>query len=458
MESTRPIDQHRSVIAAARAALEMLGADLHGAFNEELGELLSEVDALVAAGGGVRAEVLLETKRRGIMLEFGKDTRQWVITYAPSLRQAGAGQLAMIVDTLAKRTTITAGCDYDDPRVVFDRAAPIAMIWAHVRTGEVGAPLALAVLKEMDKLDGRIQPEYVETVTMAMLAMGVGHGPAGMRDLKMRLIAEHGLPEEAERAQRRLAKHAFLTSPQPESGDLTRYSMGLTPEQSAILEAALGPLSKPQPNPQTGEPDPRTAGQRRAEALTELCRRMATTDAHHKGGPAESDACLFITLRLEDLQGNAGAGEVIASRAGGTILGMDTLRKISCDADLIPIVLGTDSQVLDHGMTVRLFTRAQRRAIWRRDKTCTYPGCTAPAAWTKVHHIQHWADGGPTNLNNAALLCQRHHTHVHQKRLWADISPTPDDTGTYVTWDLTPGSYDHAARQHGWAQEWTPTG
>ena len=120
----------------------------------------------------------------------------------------------------------------------------------------------------------------------------------------------------------------------------------------------------------------------------------------------------------------------------------ETLRKMCCDADLIPIVLGTETQPLDHGRVVRLFTRAQRRAIWRRDKTCTYPGCGAPGAWTNVHHLHHWADGGRSNLDNAALLCQRHHTYVHTKRLWAEVHDRPDETGRYVHWDLTPGSYD----------------
>ena len=72
----------------------------------------------------------------------------------------------------------------------------------------------------------------------------------------------------------------------------------------------------------------------------------------------------------------------------------------------------------------------------------TRPGCDAPGAWTNVHHVHHWFDGGTTDLDNAALLCQRHHTQVHTKRLWADVRDTPDDSGRYVHWDLTPGSYD----------------
>ncbi|MGB7817667.1 MAG: HNH endonuclease signature motif containing protein, partial [Ornithinibacter sp.] len=97
---------------------------------------------------------------------------------------------------------------------------------------------------------------------------------------------------------------------------------------------------------------------------------------------------------------------------------------------------------LDLGRVVRLFTRAQRRRLWRRDRGCTYPGCTAPAAWSRAHHVRHWADGGLSDIDNAALLCQRHHTTVHTRRLWAEVRERPDDLGRFVVWDLTPGGYD----------------
>jgi hypothetical protein len=52
----------------------------------------------------------------------------------------------------------------------------------------------------------------------------------------------------------------------------------------------------------------------------------------------------------------------------------------------------------------------------------------------------HWADFGPSDLGNAALLCVRHHTIVHQRRLVAVV--VTDADGERVQWDLTHGSYD----------------
>jgi hypothetical protein len=43
----------------------------------------------------------------------------------------------------------------------------------------------------------------------------------------------------------------------------------------------------------------------------------------------------------------------------------------------------------------------------------SFTGCTAPHYWCDAHHVEHWIDGGETDLDNAALLCERHHTKVH---------------------------------------------
>jgi hypothetical protein len=433
------LDQHLEVLVAARESLAALGSALYQAGGDRLGELLRQVDALAAAAGGVRCEIVLDARRRGEIAEAGQTTREWVFEYAPSQRQAGHAQLAGLVDTVVSRTSLGVGqADHD----IFTNAdSPIAMIWRRVTIGEVAPPLALGALNEMDRLKDRLVPDAVPTVTTALLDVGVRFGRPSMSELRVRLLATYGQPDEVENEQRRLRSHAFLSGPQVESGDLTKYTMGLTPEQAAILEAAIGPLAKPQPNPRTGERDLRSTGQRRAQALAEICSQASSADAD-RGAPGESDACVYVTVALETLRQHAGAGEVLGSAATGTLLGAETLRKMCCDAAVIPAVLGAASEQLDYGRVERLFTRRQRRAIWRRDRSCTYPGCGAPAAWTRVHHVHHWADGGPSDIDNAALLCQRHHTYVHDKRLWAEVRGTPDDGGRYVHWDLTPGSYD----------------
>ena len=57
---------------------------------------------------------------------------------------------------------------------------------------------------------------------------------------------------------------------------------------------------------------------------------------------------------------------------------------------------------------------AQRAALALRDRGCTFPNCDRPAGWCDAHHIDHWIDGGPTDLDNLTLLCSRHHHLLHE--------------------------------------------
>lgn len=117
-------------------------------------------------------------------------------------------------------------------------------------------------------------------------------------------------------------------------------------------------------------------------------------------------------------------------------------RRLCCDAEVLPVVLDSESRPTDVGYTKRLATAAQRAAIAIRDGGCTYPGCDAPMAWCIVHHIIHWADGGPTDLSNLAALCPRHHRVVHRRGFTADIAPTA--TGRRIIW-RNPYDWRHAA-------------
>ncbi|MHC6222701.1 HNH endonuclease signature motif containing protein [Arthrobacter sp. MMS24-S77] len=92
-----------------------------------------------------------------------------------------------------------------------------------------------------------------------------------------------------------------------------------------------------------------------------------------------------------------------------------TLRKLACDADIIPVVLGGEGQVLDIGRASRIFPAHIRKAITARDKGCAFPGCTMPAPWCEAHHIEYWSRGGPTSAANGTLLCSHHHHLIHKE-------------------------------------------
>jgi hypothetical protein len=120
-------------------------------------------------------------------------------------------------------------------------------------------------------------------------------------------------------------------------------------------------------------------------------------------------ANLTVTIDLEDLK--AATADAIGNTVYGNGLSAATIRRLACDANVIPIVLGSNSEPLDVGRQERLVTRAMRRALNTRDRGCVV--CGAPPVMCDAHHLTSWVDGGETKLNNLALLCRRHHVDLH---------------------------------------------
>ncbi|SFD93394.1 HNH endonuclease [Blastococcus tunisiensis] len=137
---------------------------------------------------------------------------------------------------------------------------------------------------------------------------------------------------------------------------------------------------------------------------------------------------VIVTIPLADLvdlaalpgAGSTGFGaEISAARA----------RMLACDGNVTRIVIGPEGQPLEAGRTKRVFPPHLRRAVDVRDHHCVFAGCSAPSHWCDVHHLVHWAHGGETDVDNAALLCERHHTKVHHG---FRVERQPD--GRWRTW------------------------
>jgi hypothetical protein len=114
----------------------------------------------------------------------------------------------------------------------------------------------------------------------------------------------------------------------------------------------------------------------------------------------------------------------------GTPLPVDTARRLAGEADIIPVVLNGHGVVLDEGRAKRLATREQRTAIEAMQATCSHPDCTITIDDCRIHHLTPWANGGPTNLDQLAPVCEPHHHLVHEGG-WT-LTMTPDRTATWT--------------------------
>ena len=371
-------------MVAARDAVNGLEAELWRAGSTELEQVMAEADAMAAAGAAARAVVLAEAMSRG---ETGAGAMaltpvQWVRRHAPTTRAGGAGQIVAVAQAFA--------------------VSGYAPVKRAVLSGELPVHSAAVVVSEADKLRPLLVEEAEPTVLEGLIEMAVQHGPRGCRMVRPRILAEYGRDGELQREQDAAKRFVSLSQPRVDEMGLAEYRLTLDPEGRTALEAALGPLSAPKPL--DGERDLRSSDRRRGEALVQLVRRaVAAADM----GPRNTKSQVFVTVDLETLRnGLTGAGETLGGADAGELLAPETVRRLACDAMIIPTVLGSDGEVLDLGQQVRLFTAAQTRRLWLRDRHCTYPGCDMPGQWCDAHHLVHWADGGPSDLSNAALLCE----------------------------------------------------
>ena len=159
--------------------------------------------------------------------------------------------------------------------------------------------------------------------------------------------------------------------------------------------------------------DRRPHAERMGDALVELA-RQALNSGRLPDVRGERPQ-VRVSIDLMALCAERGAAGV----AGGELpfagpIGPETARRLACDAAVVGVYTGPDGLPLDVGRAQRTATAAIRRAVEFRDGHCVFAGCTAPAAWCDVHHVIHWVHGGPTSCENGALVCERHHTAVHE--------------------------------------------
>ncbi len=184
---------------------------------------------------------------------------------------------------------------------------------------------------------------------------------------------------------------------------MTAIRDNLNPETAALWQTVAATLAAPgMSNPdEAARKDTRTPGQRNHDAFTALLRAiLASGDlGSHKGLPAT----LVITTTLKELQ--AATGHAVTG--GGTLLPMREVIKQAATAHHYLRVFDDHTQEpLYLGRAKRLATPAQRLALYARDRGCTFPGCTAPAAWCEAHHDDGWAKGHAlTDITTMSLAC-----------------------------------------------------
>lgn len=190
---------------------------------------------------------------------------------------------------------------------------------------------------------------------------------------------------------------------------LVRWIVTMHPEAAGFLTAAVDARTAPRRQPtfgETGRGDQsewRPMSESRLDALVSIARESLQ---HDHGQIAGTAVTMMVTVSLETLRSGLGTAKIAGIDEP---ISAATARRLAADAEIIPVVLGSESEQLDQGRAQRLPTEAQRRALALRDQGCIWPGCNAPPGWCEVAHIVAWFLGGLTDLENLMLMCPFHH-------------------------------------------------
>ena len=139
---------------------------------------------------------------------------------------------------------------------------------------------------------------------------------------------------------------------------------------------------------------------RQADGLVEVAKHFLTGGSESRTAPNHQVLVHIDETALHD-------------EGGKSDLPVESVRRITCDADLVEVTQDNKGNVLNLGRKHRVVSPQLKKALLARDRSCRFPGCTHEK-YLDAHHVEHWADGGETNLENTLLLCDSHHRLLHE--------------------------------------------
>lgn len=182
----------------------------------------------------------------------------------------------------------------------------------------------------------------------------------------------------------------------------------LGPNSSSQLES---PTLELQPGESPEAARERIKARAVLQFILDSIRFMASDDRESSPElPMKPNIDMLVTISWDSLVGKLNDPGITGTNQ---LVSAGYARRMACTANVIPVVLGTQSEPLDLGRTQRFFNRAQRRAMALRDRGCINPGCSMPAHRCEANHIEPWYLGGKTDLTNGGLLCPICHASFH---------------------------------------------
>ena len=272
--------------------------------------------------------------------------------------------------------------------------------------GSIGPEHVRTLVDSMGKVPARASQEVRDACEQAMVEVAVASDPNFTARAAVKIL-ERADPDGTLDNDPAATKMELHFGARNIRNGLTPIKGHLDDHGVEVVKKAVDALSAPQPAAD-GTPDLRSPANRRAHALVAALRSYLDVGAGPSHGGEKPH--LTVVVQWDALTGLFGSG---AMDTGGRLSPSQT-RRLLCDADIIPAVLGSDGELLDVGRKTRVVPLGIRRAVTLRDRGCIWHGCDRPSGWTDAHHVRFWGDGGSTSYDNLVLLCPYHHAEIHR--------------------------------------------
>lgn len=368
--------------------------------TETLGRLRTEADARMVL-------LALQVSTRGLHAEQGLSLPDWLRARCPWLPPQDATHIHQIV----RCASLPSGGPLKEVAI----------------TGQAPLHRAALAARTLNRLVRCVDVDQHEGYTKILAAAAAN---PRLSDAELALacatLIRDLLDDPPEREK--IAEELRKVSRRAVGEGLTRFTIDAPDAAAATLDGILtSKLAAPTPSVDENGlevADPRSAGQRQFDALMTVVNRGLSNPG---AAPSTARASVLLLIPFDPDQG---APSGVAHTPTGLLIGERNAGKLSCSADITPVWVGPGNEPLALGHTARCASPGQFKALVVRDEHCTFPGCSRPPQWCDVHHLTWWSRGGRTDVDQMALLCEQHHTHVHLHDISGEV------VGGHVVWHV----------------------
>jgi hypothetical protein len=385
------------VSRASEAVARLAGLEISGLSQRDLMDAHAEVARLGRLTDTLLARFAAEVARRSVRDQPGGGLA----------RQQGFGDAGAMIARVtggskaSARRAIEAGLALQPADSVAPEAGELpaprypAVAGASL-TGDLSVDAAAIIASGLESVTDRLPSLALHELERRLVEKAQGLAAYDVRKLVVAAIARADQRGHRER-ERLQYQERYVAWTEDHKGMVT-FSARLDPVTAAPIRSAIEQIVTAQfrarRDRDPSHPDKRTVGQMRADALFDLSRHALGCRETESSGVRTT---IVVRMTKADLESGDGLGRIDGV---ATPVSVGEMRRLAGDAEIVPHVLGGESETLDLGRAVRFFSRAQRLALIERDGGCAK--CHAPPEHCEAHHIRWWEQGGRSDISNGA--------------------------------------------------------